>query len=112
VDDVVAPSHSASDGHAPSFRDNHPSVSSPHDLIIHESGEGGRTLLKVAKCLLPSISQPSSNKLLSVFKIKRWWRAWVRTSFKTAWLNALGSSLSHPASLYVRHEICRLRQQS
>jgi len=38
VDDVVAPSHSASDGHAPSFRDNPPSASSPRELIMHEGG--------------------------------------------------------------------------
>jgi len=38
ADDVVAPSHSASDGHAPSFRDNPPSTSSPRELIMHEGG--------------------------------------------------------------------------
>jgi len=69
VDDVVAPSHSTSDSHAPSFRDNPPSASSPRDLIIHEGG--GRTLLKVAKCLLPPIFHPSSNKLLGVSRIRR-----------------------------------------
>jgi len=37
-DDVVPPSHSASDGHAPSFRENPPSASSPHDLIVLEGG--------------------------------------------------------------------------
>jgi len=36
ADDVVAPSHSASDGHAPSFKDNPPSASSPREFIMHE----------------------------------------------------------------------------
>jgi len=36
--DDVAPSHSASDGHAPSFRENPPSASSPRDLIMLEGG--------------------------------------------------------------------------
>jgi len=38
VGDVAMPVHFASDGHAPSFRDNPPSASSPHDLIVHEGG--------------------------------------------------------------------------
>jgi len=35
---VVAPSHSSSDGHAPSFRENPPSASSPRDLVMLEGG--------------------------------------------------------------------------
>jgi len=35
---VVAPSHSATDGHAPSFRDNPLSASSPHELAALEGG--------------------------------------------------------------------------
>jgi len=65
----AVPSHSASDGHAPSFRDNPPSASSPPDLIMHEGG--GRVLLKVTKCPLRSNSQPSSNKPSKAFRIKR-----------------------------------------
>ena len=38
VDEVVAPSHSASGGLTPSFRDNPSSASSPCDLIVHEGG--------------------------------------------------------------------------
>jgi len=38
VGDVEAPTHSAFDGHAPSFRDTPPSASFPHDLIVHEGG--------------------------------------------------------------------------
>jgi len=38
VDDVEAPSHSVTDGRAPSFRDNPPSASFPCDLIVHEGG--------------------------------------------------------------------------
>jgi len=73
MDDVMVPSHSACDGHAPSFGDNPPNASSPRELIIHEGG--GRAHLKVAKCLLLSSSQPSSNKPLNASKIKRWWIA-------------------------------------
>jgi len=40
--DVVAPSHSASDGHAPYFRENPPSSSFPRDLMVLEGGGGGR----------------------------------------------------------------------
>ena len=69
VDDVMAPSYSASGGHAPSFRDNPPSASSPRDLIVHE-GEG-RVLLKATKRLLSPIFQPFSNKHLGVSRIKR-----------------------------------------
>jgi len=36
--DVEAPSHSTSDGHAPSFRENPLIASSPRDLIMHEGG--------------------------------------------------------------------------
>ena len=43
VGDVQVAAHSAFDGHAPSFRDNPPSVSSPRNLIVHEGR--GRALL-------------------------------------------------------------------
>jgi len=38
VGEAVAPSHSASGGLTPTFRDNPPSGSSPRHLIIHEGG--------------------------------------------------------------------------
>jgi len=38
ADDVMAPSHSALEGHAPSFRENPPNASSSHDLIVLEAG--------------------------------------------------------------------------
>jgi len=41
VGNVEAPSHKATGGHAPSFRDNPPNTSSPRDLIVHEGGGGG-----------------------------------------------------------------------
>ena len=94
--DVTTPSHSASDGRAPSFRDYPLSASSPCDLIMHEGG--GRVFSKVTKCSLRSSSQPSFNKPSSAFKIKRWWRAWVRTPYRIVRLKALGSSSSHLAS--------------
>jgi len=68
VDNVVAPSHFATDGHAPSFGDNSPSASSPCELIAHEGG--GRALLKVAKRLLLLSSQAFSNKPLNVSRIE------------------------------------------
>ena len=39
VGEAATPSHSASGGLIPAFRDNPPSVSSPHDLVVHEGGE-------------------------------------------------------------------------
>ena len=36
--DVVVPAHSASDDRAPSFKENPPSASSPHDMVVHEGG--------------------------------------------------------------------------
>jgi len=38
VVDVAAPSHSASDGRAPSFKENPPSASSPRNLVVLEGG--------------------------------------------------------------------------
>jgi len=38
VSEVVAPSHSASSGLTPTFRDNPPSASCPRDLIVLEGG--------------------------------------------------------------------------
>jgi len=70
VGDVEVPSHSATYGRAPSFRDNLSSAFSPHDLIVHEGG--GRALLKIVRHLPLSSSPPSSNKPLDVFKTKRW----------------------------------------
>jgi len=36
--DVAVPTNLASDNRAPSFRENPPSASSPHDIVVHESG--------------------------------------------------------------------------
>jgi len=93
VGDVEASSHSASDGHAPSFGDNPSSPSSPLDLIVQEGG-GGRAPLKITRHLPLSSFLPSSNKPLNVFKIEKWWRAWLGASSKTAWLKASGISSS------------------
>jgi len=41
VDDVVVPSHSASDGHAPSFRDHPPNASFPLLVISSYTKVGG-----------------------------------------------------------------------
>ena len=42
VGEAATPSHSVSGGLTSVFRDNPPSASSPHDLIVHE-GEGETT---------------------------------------------------------------------
>jgi len=56
VDDVVTPSHSASDGHAPFFRDNPPNVFSPRELIMREGG--GQVMLGVTNVVeLPAFLQ-------------------------------------------------------
>jgi len=98
VGDVAVPAHSASDGHAPSFRKNPPSASSPRDLIVHEGG-GGRALLKIVRLLPLSSFPPSSNMPSDAFKTRRWWRALTGTFSKIAWLKASGISSSRPALL-------------
>ena len=59
--DIVAPSHSTSDGHAPSFRDHPPSASSPRELVVLEGG--GRAPLEVVMAWpLLLICPPSSRR--------------------------------------------------
>jgi len=69
--DVVAPSLSASDGHAPSFRENPPSASSPRDLMVLEGG-GRLPLGVITTHPLLLICQPSSSRPSSASKTGRW----------------------------------------
>jgi len=95
--DVVAPSHSASDGHVPSLRENPPSASSPRDLMVVEGG--GRAPLEMIKaCPLLAICPPFCSRPSSASRTGKWWRAWVGTPYKIMQPKALGSSSSRPAS--------------
>ena len=68
--DVVAPSHSASDDHAPSFRDHPPSASSPRELMVLESG--GRAPLEVVMaCPLLLICPLSSRRFSKPSKSRK-----------------------------------------
>jgi len=70
VADVMAQSHSASDGHAPSFRENPPNASSPRDLVVLEGG-GESTPRVITACLLLLICPPSSKRFSKPFKVEK-----------------------------------------
>ena len=75
-------------------------------------GGGGAMLPKVTRRLMPLSFLPSSNKPFNASKINIWWTAWAKTPPKVAWLKALGSTWSHPASPCPRCETCKLGWRS
>jgi len=95
--DVAVPANSASDDRAPFFRENHPSASSPRDIVVHEGeGESASEVIRVRLLLLTC--PPSSNGPFNPSKIGRGWRAWAKTPCKSMQPNALRTSLFPLAS--------------
>jgi len=99
---VVAPSHSASDGHAPSFKENPLSASSPRDLIVLEGG--GRTLLEVILECLPLLSCPPSFRRFSKPSKAGKWMARANIPLEGVRPEVLGPSLSHPVAPQLKHK--------
>ena len=88
---VAVPANSASD--APSFREHAPSVSSPRDLVVQEGG--GRVPLGAIMARLLLTCPPSSNEPFCPSKIRKGWRAWMKTPYKSTQPSASGTLSLH-----------------
>jgi len=94
--DVAVPANSTSNYRAPSYREHPPSSSCPRDLVVQEGR--GRVPLGAIVARLLLTYPPSSNGSCSPSKIRRGWRAWMRTPYKSTQPNVLGTFSLHLAS--------------